>query len=65
MGRLDVQKGYEYLIRAAQVVYRNRSDVSFVVAGDGPLKNRLQGLIDSLGLNGRLACSDFATMWNK
>ncbi len=52
VGRLDVQKGYEYLIRAAQVVCRTRPDFSFVVAGDGPLKDRLQGLIDSLGLNG-------------
>ena len=59
VGRLDVQKGYEYLIRAAQVVCRNRSDVSFVVAGDGPLKNRLQGLIDSLGLNGRFRLLGF------
>ncbi len=59
VGRLDVQKGYEYLIRAAHVVCRNRPDVSFVVAGDGPLKNRLQGLIDSLGLNGRFCLLGF------
>ncbi|MHB2029612.1 MAG: glycosyltransferase [Acidimicrobiales bacterium] len=59
VGRLDIQKGYEYLIRAAQVVCRNRLDVSFVIAGDGSLRNQLQRLIDSLGLNGRFSLLGF------
>ncbi len=60
VGRLDVQKGYEDLIRAAQVVCRNRPDVSFVIAGDGPLRSHLQNLIDSLGLNDRFCLLGFS-----
>jgi glycosyltransferase involved in cell wall biosynthesis len=50
VGRLDEQKGYEYLIRAAQVVRKAHPEVLFVVAGDGPQRDELQDLIDSLDL---------------
>lgn len=59
VGRLHEQKGYEYLIHAAQIVSRTRPDVLFVVAGEGPLGQHLQILIDSLGLGGRFRLLGF------
>lgn len=47
-GRLDEQKGFIYLIQAARQVLGARPDVSFVIAGDGPLRAQLQDLIDEL-----------------
>lgn len=47
-GRLDRQKGYSDLIRAARQVADVRSDVSFVIAGDGPLRQQLERLIAEL-----------------
>ncbi|MBV8357234.1 MAG: glycosyltransferase, partial [Deltaproteobacteria bacterium] len=49
-GRLDEQKGFEYLIRAAQIVCSARPDVLFLIAGEGPLREPLQTLINSAGL---------------
>jgi glycosyltransferase involved in cell wall biosynthesis len=53
-GRLQPQKNYDLLVRAVDRIRREdpgtyeRIDVS--IAGDGPLKTELQGLIASLGL---------------
>lgn len=49
IGRLEVQKGYEYLIRAAALLLHNAT-VQFrvVIMGDGSQRKALQTLIDSL-----------------
>ena len=47
-GRLDEQKGYSYLIRAARQVLDVRPDVLFAIAGDGPLRPQLEHLIAEL-----------------
>lgn len=50
VGRLDHQKGYEYLVRAAQSVVAQHPHVRFAVAGDGPLRANLAELAASLGV---------------
>jgi len=50
VGRLDAQKGYEFLIRAAAQVVARVPNVRFAIAGDGALRGELQALIDNLGL---------------
>ena len=50
MGRLVPQKGHRYFIRAAHEVARLRSDVRFVVVGEGPLDAPLREMVRELGL---------------
>lgn len=50
LGRLEPQKGLDVLLRAASSVRRRVRDVEFVVAGDGPLRERLEALSRELGL---------------
>jgi len=42
IGRLDEQKGYEYLVGAAKSVSERCRKVSFVWVGDGPLRKNLE-----------------------
>ena len=41
LGRLTPQKGHEYLLEAAAKILRERQNIEFIVAGDGPLKDIL------------------------
>ncbi|HEV2287824.1 MAG TPA: glycosyltransferase [Candidatus Acidoferrales bacterium] len=50
LGRLDPQKGFEFLIRAAALVVKEAPNVRFAVAGDGTQKKQLEELIVSLSL---------------
>jgi glycosyltransferase involved in cell wall biosynthesis len=50
VGRLDRQKGFEYLIRAAVEVVRAVPSARFWIVGDGGLRARLERQIESLGL---------------
>jgi len=52
VGRLHAQKGYDSFIRAAALVKKRWNDVSFAIAGDGEERERLERLIDELGLDG-------------
>jgi rhamnosyl/mannosyltransferase len=56
LGRLVEYKGYEYLIRAAQYL---DNDCVILVGGTGPLKGKLQQLIDLLGVNGKVKLAGF------
>ena len=47
VGRLDRQKGYEYLVRSFAEFSRDR-DAELVLAGDGPERARLESLARSL-----------------
>lgn len=54
VGRLDVQKGLVYLLRAAREVAARRPEVRFLVVGEGPLRDRLLRERDALGLGERV-----------
>jgi glycosyltransferase involved in cell wall biosynthesis len=41
--------GLEYLIRSAPIVLKKRSDVVYIIGGDGPLRPHLTNLAKSLG----------------
>ncbi|MGA3023276.1 MAG: glycosyltransferase [Bryobacteraceae bacterium] len=49
MGRLAPEKAFDRLILAFAVV-RRRRDVRLAIAGEGPLRSRLDALVDELGL---------------
>lgn len=50
IGRLDVQKGITYLVKAAVRVLQARPDVHFVIVGDGPSREGLEAETRSLGI---------------
>ncbi len=50
VGRLVEKKGVEYGIRAAAQFLRDNVNIEYLIIGDGPLKPRLQKLIDDYGL---------------
>jgi len=52
VGNLVPVKGHEYLIRAAERVVKERPNVLFVIVGSGPLRRKLESLVESLNLKG-------------
>ncbi len=54
VSRLEPVKGVEHLVRAAAVLARDRDDVAFVIAGEGPLRASLEALAESMHLGGRM-----------
>jgi glycosyltransferase involved in cell wall biosynthesis len=50
VGRLAPEKGLAILLHAAQEILRNRTDVLFVLVGEGPERIELQSLVTQLGL---------------
>jgi glycosyltransferase involved in cell wall biosynthesis len=50
VGRLEEQKGAEFLLRAAAIVRLRNAAVRFVLAGDGQLRSRLEKLAGQLGV---------------
>lgn len=57
--RLAPGKGVEVFLRAAAVVARRHPEAQFAVAGDGPLRRRVERLAGALGLGGRLRLLGF------
>jgi glycosyltransferase involved in cell wall biosynthesis len=51
VGRLHLQKGYEYLIKSADLILRKHPNVKFVIAGDGELRDELEYLCKSLNVD--------------
>jgi glycosyltransferase involved in cell wall biosynthesis len=51
MGRLMPVKGLEFFLKAAQIIRRQKPNVRFVIAGDGPLKGTLQKQAREYGLD--------------
>lgn len=45
VGRMVPVKGHEYFISAAQLILEKRSDVRFLIVGDGPLRQEIQSNI--------------------
>lgn len=54
IGRLDSQKGHDFLIRSFGIVAKNQADWFLDIYGDGPEKDNLEVLIKSLGLESKV-----------
>lgn len=50
LGRLEEQKGLEYLIKSAKELSQKRTDFSILIAGDGSKREFLENLTEDLGL---------------
>ena len=50
VARLDVHKGHDVVIRALPAVLRDVPDAVYVIAGDGPMRSRLEELSTALGV---------------
>ncbi|MBE9015942.1 hypothetical protein C7Y66_14040 [Chroococcidiopsis sp. CCALA 051] len=61
VGRLVYQKGMDTFIKAAALVLKKRSDVRFIIAGDGALRAELEELARSLGIADRVQFLGFLT----
>ncbi|MDI6759285.1 MAG: glycosyltransferase family 4 protein [Candidatus Brocadiaceae bacterium] len=46
-------KGYPYLLKAAELVIQKQPKVKFIFVGDGPLRKDMMDIAKSLGINGR------------
>jgi rhamnosyl/mannosyltransferase len=58
LGRMVEYKGYEYLIKAAQYL---DDDCVILIGGGGPLKRKLQQLIDDLGIGAKVKLMGFVS----
>jgi glycosyltransferase involved in cell wall biosynthesis len=54
VGRLVVAKSYDFLLQIAKEVCEKRPDVRFVLVGEGPLREELVEMRDSLGLTDKV-----------
>ncbi|HEX4157845.1 MAG TPA: glycosyltransferase family 4 protein [Rhizomicrobium sp.] len=54
-GRLHQKKGYEILVEAIALLFRNGFDCTCKIAGDGPEREKLQALIEGENLNDKIA----------
>jgi len=50
VARLDLQKGFEYLLRAASELRSAFPGLKVVIVGEGPDRNEIEGMIHRLGL---------------
>lgn len=50
VGRLERRKGVNYLIKAFQLLQEKNEDISLVLAGDGPDREKLEEMVHDLGL---------------
>ncbi|NTW51421.1 MAG: glycosyltransferase [Chlorobiaceae bacterium] len=60
-GRLSEQKGFGYLIEAAAILRRKRSDLLFAVSGEGKLEEELKAKVRALGLEDSFVLLGFAS----
>lgn len=51
IGRLDIQKGCEYLLRAAAESLQEEKNIQFLIVGEGRLKEELLSLTSKLGID--------------
>lgn len=50
VGRLVEKKGHQYAVRAIRELITRHQNIVYLIAGDGPLKNRLESLVVELDL---------------
>ena len=55
VGRLIPRKGLGYLVEAAKLMVKERSETLFIIVGNGPSKNKLVSNIDEAGLASNFA----------
>lgn len=60
-GRVTLQKGPEYFVRAAKKVCEYRDDVKFIMAGSGDMLNRMIDLAAQLGIADKFIFHGFYT----
>lgn len=60
-GRLSPEKGFDLLLEAAQQILAQRTDVGFVLFGEGPLRDALQSQIERLNIAERFVLAGFTT----
>lgn len=51
IGRLVEKKGHEYALKAIRALKDKGHNIRYTIAGDGPEKDRLEALSDSLGIS--------------
>ena len=54
IGRLEPQKGHKYFLEAIKLLNNKYSDVRFVIAGEGSLRQELEQQVNSLGIKNRI-----------
>ena len=54
MGRLDVQKGQDLVLRALRLLERRGREFRVVLVGDGPLRPTLEQLVADFGWQDRV-----------
>jgi glycosyltransferase involved in cell wall biosynthesis len=54
VGRLNAEKDYPNFFEAAKILLRERQDLYFIVAGNGPLEDALTRQVQSMGLADRV-----------
>jgi glycosyltransferase involved in cell wall biosynthesis len=59
LGRITFQKGPEYFIEAAYKVLQKQSNVRFVMAGSGDLKDKILRQVDNLGISAKVSFPGF------
>lgn len=64
-GRLAYQKGLLDLLECARIVCRKHPEARFVLAGDGPLRKKLQSEVDRLELVGRVQLPGHIDYWKQ
>ncbi|MDI6828736.1 MAG: glycosyltransferase family 4 protein [Armatimonadota bacterium] len=61
VSRLAPQKGVAYFIRAAVLISERFPQARFIIVGDGPQRNSLESLAESLGIKDKLEFLGFRT----
>ena len=50
VGRLVEKKGHEYAIRAIAKIIKKNINIEYIIAGEGPLRNKLEDLVSELDI---------------